>query len=69
MHAADAIAVSIIPCLYLGLYFILRRFSFALCIQRGLHDTVSSFISIDELINHPVLDPNYISIPDYVKAR
>ena len=37
--------------------------------NEGLHDTVSSFISIDELINHPVLDPNYISIPDYVKSR
>ena len=34
----------------------------------GLNDTVSSFISIDELIDHPVLDPNYISIPDYVKS-
>jgi hypothetical protein len=34
----------------------------------GLNDTVSSFISINELIDHPVLDPNYISIPDYVKA-
>ncbi|MEJ7767846.1 MAG: DUF1080 domain-containing protein [Chitinophagaceae bacterium] len=34
----------------------------------GLHDTVSSFISVDELINHPTLDPNYISIIDYVKA-
>jgi len=33
----------------------------------GLHDTVSSFISIDELIDHPTLDPDYISIPDYVK--
>jgi hypothetical protein len=35
----------------------------------GLHDTVSSFISIDELIDHPTLDPNYISIPEYVKAN
>jgi hypothetical protein len=33
----------------------------------GLNDTVSAFISVDELIDHPVLDPNYISIPDYVK--
>lgn len=33
----------------------------------GLHDTVSSFISIDELIDHPVLDPDYISIPDFIK--
>lgn len=33
----------------------------------GRYDTVSSFISIDELIDHPVLDPNYISIADYVK--
>lgn len=32
----------------------------------GLHDTVSSFISIDELIDHTVLDPNYVSIPEYV---
>ena len=35
----------------------------------GLHDTVSSFISIDELIDHPTLDPNYISIPDYVRSN
>lgn len=35
----------------------------------GLHDTVSSFISIDELIDHPVLDPNYIAIPDFVKQE
>jgi len=34
----------------------------------GLTDTVSSFISIDELIDHPVLDPKLISIKDYVKA-
>jgi hypothetical protein len=34
----------------------------------GLNDTVSAFISVDELIDHPVLDPNYISIPDYAKA-
>lgn len=34
----------------------------------GLNDTVSSFISVDELIDHPILDPNYISISDYVKA-
>jgi hypothetical protein len=33
----------------------------------GLYDTVSSFISINELIDHPVLDPTYISIADYVK--
>lgn len=33
----------------------------------GLHDTVSSFISVDELIDHPTLDPNYVSISDYVK--
>ena len=32
----------------------------------GLHDTVSSFISIDELIRHPVLDPGYMSIEDYI---
>lgn len=33
----------------------------------GLHDSVSSFISINELINHSTLDPAYISIPDFVK--
>jgi len=35
----------------------------------GLNDTVSSFISIDELIDHPVLDPSYMSIPDFVKWK
>jgi hypothetical protein len=35
----------------------------------GLHDTVSSFVSIDELIDHPTLDPAYISIPDFVKQK
>jgi hypothetical protein len=34
----------------------------------GLHDTVSSFISVDELIRHPVLDPEYVSIEDFVDA-
>ena len=34
----------------------------------GLHDTLSSFISIDEFIDHPVLDPQYISIDDHVQA-
>jgi len=33
----------------------------------GLHDNVSSFISINELIDHPTLDPNYLSISEYVK--
>ena len=33
----------------------------------GLHDTVSSFISIDELIDHKVLDPTFVSIPEFVK--
>jgi hypothetical protein len=33
----------------------------------GLNDQVSSFISIDELIDHPTLDPRYLSIQDYVK--
>jgi len=33
----------------------------------GFNDDVSSFISIEELIDHPTLDPNYVSIPDYVK--
>ena len=27
------------------------------------------FIGLDDLIDHPVLDPDYISIPDFVKAR
>ncbi|MCY7349084.1 MAG: glycoside hydrolase family 20 zincin-like fold domain-containing protein [Cytophagaceae bacterium] len=31
----------------------------------GLHDDVSSFISIDELIDHATLDPTYVSIKDY----
>lgn len=34
--------------------------------NEGLYDKISSFISIDELITHKTLDPNYISIPDYV---
>jgi len=34
----------------------------------GLHENGSSFISIDELIDHPTLDPSYMSIPDYVKS-
>ncbi|HMG92069.1 MAG TPA: hypothetical protein VK589_18560 [Chryseolinea sp.] len=33
----------------------------------GLYDKVSSFISIDELIDHPTLDPRYLSIPAYVQ--
>ena len=33
----------------------------------GLDDGHSLFISIDELIDHKVLDPNYISIKDYVR--
>ena len=33
----------------------------------GLHDSVSSFISVDELIDHGTLDPSYLSIPGYVK--
>lgn len=32
----------------------------------GLADNVSSFISVDELIDHPTLDPAYLSIKDYV---
>ena len=36
--------------------------------SKGLHDTVSSFISVDELIDHVTLDPNYVSIPDFVKG-
>ena len=35
----------------------------------GLHDTTSSFISIDELIDHRTLDPDYISIKDFVTAN
>jgi hypothetical protein len=34
----------------------------------GLDDKVSAFISIDEFIDHPVLDPHYLSIIDFVKA-
>ncbi|WP_229970369.1 hypothetical protein [Pontibacter harenae] len=34
----------------------------------GYYDDVSSFISIEELIDHPTLDPAYISIADYVQA-
>jgi hypothetical protein len=33
---------------------------------KGLHDKVSSFISVDELIAHPTLDPDLLSIGDYV---
>ncbi len=32
----------------------------------GLNDKVSSFISVDELIDHPTLDPRYVSIKDFV---
>ena len=32
----------------------------------GLADNVSSFISVDELIDHPTLDPAYLSIKDFV---
>lgn len=32
----------------------------------GLADTVSSFISVDELIDHPTLDPALVSVKDYV---
>src|SRR5260221_4233586 len=32
----------------------------------GLNDKVSAFISIDELIDHPTVDPRYRSIMDYV---
>jgi hypothetical protein len=35
----------------------------------GLHDTVSSFISINELVDHPVLDPSYLSIADFVQLK
>jgi hypothetical protein len=33
----------------------------------GLYDKASSFISIDELIDHPTLDPRYVSIPEFVR--
>jgi len=33
---------------------------------RGLHEDGSSFISINELIDHPPLDTRYLSITDYV---
>jgi hypothetical protein len=33
----------------------------------GLYDKESSFISIDELIDHPTLDPKYVSIAAYVE--
>ncbi len=32
---------------------------------KGLHDKVSSFISVDELIDHPPLDPDLLSIQEY----
>jgi hypothetical protein len=35
--------------------------------SHGKFDNVSPFISIDELIDHKTLDPDYISIPDHVK--
>lgn len=35
---------------------------------RGLYDEHSAFISIDELIDHAVLDPAYWNIPRYVEA-
>jgi len=35
----------------------------------GLFDGASPFISIDELIDHETLDPMYMSIPEFVKAR
>jgi len=34
----------------------------------GISDGVSSFISIDEFIDHPTLERSYISIKDYVKT-
>lgn len=34
----------------------------------GLHDTISSFISIDELIHHRTLDPGLLSITEYVEG-
>jgi hypothetical protein len=34
--------------------------------DKGFQDAISSFISIDELIDHATLDPTYVSIKDYV---
>jgi hypothetical protein len=34
--------------------------------SRGAWDNVSPFISIDEFIDHQTLDPNYLSIPDFL---
>jgi hypothetical protein len=34
--------------------------------SKGLHDGVSAFISVDELIDHQTLDPAFISIKDFV---
>lgn len=34
--------------------------------SRGLFDGISSFISIDEFIQHETLDPSYMSIPKFV---
>jgi hypothetical protein len=36
--------------------------------RHGLHDGVSAFISIDELIDHRTLEPTYLSIADYVAS-
>ena len=35
----------------------------------GLSDSLSSFISIDEFINHKPLDPDLISIPEFVRSK
>ena len=32
----------------------------------GLYDSISAFISLKELIDHPTLDTDYVSIEDYV---
>jgi len=37
-------------------------------VSGGLNDRASHFISIDELIKHRVLDPTYMSVPEYVAA-
>jgi hypothetical protein len=37
--------------------------------QAGYDDQVSPFISIEELIRHPTLDPDYLSIADFVEPR
>jgi len=37
--------------------------------DRGYYDNVSPFVSVDELIHHQTLDPQYVSIPIYVTQQ